>query len=142
MASCKSSSSRPRIPVQIGRCWSCEQNSGGAGFFKSGYSKGVVGCGSGVKRERRWAMVARGRGLNVNGFGVKCGSGGDEDKKFVEVLREAQPYIHLHRGSTFVVALSSEVIAGCRGLDTILKVFRYSFAFLLFNVLLGVKYQS
>ncbi|ESR39344.1 putative amino-acid acetyltransferase NAGS2 [Citrus sinensis] len=60
------------------------------------------------------------------GSGAAAGGGersygiSPEDERFVEVLREAQPYIFMHRGSTFVVVLSAEIIAdSC--LDTILK---------------------
>ncbi|XP_059624021.1 probable amino-acid acetyltransferase NAGS1, chloroplastic isoform X2 [Cornus florida] len=35
---------------------------------------------------------------------------GDEKEGFVKMMREAQPYFHLHRGSTFVVILSAEII--------------------------------
>lgn len=61
------------------------------------------------------------------GSGAAAGGGersygiSPEDERFVEVLREAQPYIFMHRGSTFVVVLSAEIIAdSC--LDAILKV--------------------
>eukprot|EP00258_Populus_trichocarpa_P045182 XP_024461201.1 probable amino-acid acetyltransferase NAGS2, chloroplastic isoform X2 [Populus trichocarpa] len=79
-------------------------------------------------------MLSHGLKLKRNVFGVargcncKCISGTEalhysiteSEKKFVEILREAQPYIYLHRGSTFVVILSGEVIDG-PFLDTILK---------------------
>ncbi|KAH8503846.1 hypothetical protein H0E87_014913 [Populus deltoides] len=79
-------------------------------------------------------MLSHGLKLKRNVFGVargcncKCISGtealhyniSEHEKKFVEILREAQPYIYLHRGSTFVVILSGEVIDG-PFLDTILK---------------------
>ncbi|KAI5581248.1 hypothetical protein BDE02_07G004800 [Populus trichocarpa] len=79
-------------------------------------------------------MLSHGLKLKRNVFGVargcncKCISGtealhyniSESEKKFVEILREAQPYIYLHRGSTFVVILSGEVIDG-PFLDTILK---------------------
>lgn len=47
-----------------------------------------------------------------------CGGGGgggrvflaEENEKFVKMMREAQPYFLAHRGSTFVVLLSAEVI--------------------------------
>lgn len=46
-----------------------------------------------------------------------CGGGGggrvflaEENEKFVKMMREAQPYFLAHRGCTFVVLLSAEVI--------------------------------
>ena len=45
----------------------------------------------------------------------------EEEKNFVEILREAQPCINLLKDSTFVVMLSGEVIES-PFLDTILKV--------------------
>ncbi|KAI6699379.1 hypothetical protein NL676_013703 [Syzygium grande] len=44
-----------------------------------------------------------------------------EQRTFVDGIREAQPYVHAHRGRTFIVILSGEIVAGgC--LDSILKV--------------------
>ncbi|KAJ6367329.1 hypothetical protein OIU77_003645 [Salix suchowensis] len=44
----------------------------------------------------------------------------EDEKKFVGILREAQPYIYLHRDRTFVVILSGLVIDG-PFLDAIIK---------------------
>ncbi|KAM0833448.1 hypothetical protein ACQ4PT_064255 [Festuca glaucescens] len=48
------------------------------------------------------------------------GSGVDAGEEFVGFFREAWPYIRGHRGSTFVVVLSSEVVSGPH-LDRILQ---------------------
>lgn len=45
----------------------------------------------------------------------------EEDQNFVSVLREAQPYISIHRDSIFVLLISAEIIASPH-LDYILKV--------------------
>ncbi|PON66780.1 hypothetical protein PanWU01x14_108170 [Parasponia andersonii] len=66
-------------------------------------------CGGG---RRRWV------GKVSNGVN---GELEEEDKRFVEALREAQPYIFAHMDRTFVVVLSAEIVAG-PWLDTILKV--------------------
>lgn len=105
------------------------------------------GCGGwGVKSERvmvnlseLWLQKRKKRkGSPAPAIGDYGGPGGDrrrwvgevvngviadleEDKRFVEVLREAHPYIFAHVGRTFAVVLSAEIIASpC--LDTILKV--------------------
>lgn len=69
--------------------------------------------------------ASKSQGLVVKGGGVQGGESfyvvSEEDSRFVEVFREAQPYIFMHSGSTFVVVLSAEVVASpCLG--AILKV--------------------
>jgi amino-acid N-acetyltransferase len=49
------------------------------------------------------------------------GAEAEEGGRFVGWFREAWPYIRGHRGSTFVVVISGEVIAGPH-LDGILQV--------------------
>ncbi|XP_058006208.1 probable amino-acid acetyltransferase NAGS2, chloroplastic isoform X2 [Hevea brasiliensis] len=50
-----------------------------------------------------------------------CSTGiSQDDKTFLEVLREGQPHIFLHRGTTFVVVLSGELIDSSY-LDDLLK---------------------
>lgn len=56
----------------------------------------------------------------------------EEDRRFVAALREAQSYVYLHRGSTFVLLLSAEIVASSY-LDAILKVSQ----FLSFSKILG-----
>ncbi|KAF3439070.1 hypothetical protein FNV43_RR17345 [Rhamnella rubrinervis] len=62
----------------------------------------------------RMEMGKRRRGLVV---GVSEG----QDHKFVEALREAQPYISAYRDSTFVVVLHAGIVANFPCLDAILK---------------------
>ncbi|XP_044494070.1 probable amino-acid acetyltransferase NAGS1, chloroplastic isoform X2 [Mangifera indica] len=64
-------------------------------------------------RRKRQGMAVKGGGESF--YGVW-----EEYSGFVEVLREAQPYIFMHSGSTFVVLISAEVVASPY-LDTILK---------------------
>ncbi|KAM6564149.1 hypothetical protein CsatB_024147 [Cannabis sativa] len=80
----------------------------------------VIGGG-----RRRWVVVGSSNNNNSNnGYGVLGDheEGNDNsNKRFVEALREAQPYIFAHMGRTFVLVLSAEVVASpC--LDSILKV--------------------
>ncbi|XP_059456265.1 probable amino-acid acetyltransferase NAGS2, chloroplastic isoform X4 [Corylus avellana] len=44
----------------------------------------------------------------------------EEDMRFVDALREAQPYVYLHRGSTFIVVISGDLLA-TPFLDTLVK---------------------
>ncbi|KAK8544276.1 hypothetical protein V6N13_034638 [Hibiscus sabdariffa] len=44
----------------------------------------------------------------------------EEDMMFVQALREAQSYVFLHRGNTFVLLFSPEIVASPY-LDSILK---------------------
>ncbi|XP_062101794.1 probable amino-acid acetyltransferase NAGS2, chloroplastic isoform X2 [Humulus lupulus] len=74
--------------------------------------KGSLVIGGGGRR--RW-VVGSYNNNNNHGVGEL-----EEGKRFVEALREAQPYIFAHMDRTFVVVLSAEVVAApC--LDSILK---------------------
>jgi hypothetical protein len=50
----------------------------------------------------------------------------EEDIRFVEALREAQPYVYLHRGSIFVVVISGDLLATPSLLDILVKVLSLS----------------
>ncbi|KAF8664277.1 hypothetical protein HU200_054822 [Digitaria exilis] len=68
-------------------------------------------------RPRRVAVTRRWRGRGVRCCAVgSLGSGAaaavDPGEEFVAFFREAWPYIRGHRGSTFVVVISSEVMSG------------------------------
>ncbi|WVZ66512.1 hypothetical protein U9M48_015721 [Paspalum notatum var. saurae] len=75
-------------------------------------------------RPRRVAVTnrRRGRGVRCCAFSSSGGGGGRgvAGEEFVGFFREAWPYIRGHRGSTFVVVLSSEVVSGPH-LDRVLQ---------------------
>ncbi|CAN6219402.1 unnamed protein product [Urochloa humidicola] len=74
------------------------------------------GITSGRLRQVAVTRPWRGRGVRCCAVG-NSGSGGgaaavDSGEEFVAFFREAWPYIRGHRGSTFVVVISSEVMSG------------------------------
>ncbi|KAE7999733.1 hypothetical protein FH972_004138 [Carpinus fangiana] len=71
------------------------------------------------KRDPRCSVA---KGYKVEGQVVKQEEYyiSEEDKRYVNALQEAQPYVYLHRGSTFVVVISGELLANS-SLDTLLK---------------------
>ncbi|CAN6168610.1 unnamed protein product [Urochloa humidicola] len=74
------------------------------------------GISSGRLRQVAVTRPWRGRGVRCCAVG-NSGSGGgaatvDPGEEFVGFFREAWPYIRGHRGSTFVVVISSEVMSG------------------------------
>ncbi|KAL6277513.1 hypothetical protein ACE6H2_021114 [Prunus campanulata] len=72
------------------------------------------------ERRRRLMVVAKGYdGWEGHDF-QRCVFS-DEDEKFVEALREVQPYIFLHRGTTFVVVIAGEIVASPCLLDALLQ---------------------
>lgn len=77
--------------------------------------------------------------MAVKGGGESFYGVWEEYSGFVEVLREAQPYIFMHSGSTFVVLISAEVVASPY-LDTILKVALTTLT-LLVNIILFCYYN-
>ncbi|ONM59144.1 putative amino-acid acetyltransferase NAGS1 chloroplastic [Zea mays] len=80
----------------------------------------VLPSANGVSSESYWRVAAtrrwQGRGVRCCAAGFR-GGGADADaviasEDFVGFFREAWPYIRGHRGSTFVVVISSEVVCG------------------------------
>jgi amino-acid N-acetyltransferase len=71
---------------------------------------------------RRW----RGRGVRCCAAGSSGGGAGAvvPGEEFVGFFREAWPYIRGHRGSTFVVVISSEVVSGPH-FDRVLQVLEW-----------------
>ncbi|XP_062004870.1 probable amino-acid acetyltransferase NAGS1, chloroplastic isoform X3 [Rosa rugosa] len=59
------------------------------------------------KKSREKYLVAQGYGSESREAYVIS----DQDKRFVNALREVQPYIFLNRGRTFVVVVSGEIVA-------------------------------
>ncbi|XWS33481.1 hypothetical protein CRYUN_Cryun22dG0087000 [Craigia yunnanensis] len=107
--------------------WGSNKKSGFCSFTsvqRSMFNHGLRGM---VRKEMRRSVV-KGCQWNSNTNGeVKingsCGKFYDieeEDLRFVEVFREAQSCVYLHRGNTFVLLLSGEIVASPY-LDAILK---------------------
>ncbi|GMI68018.1 N-acetyl-l-glutamate synthase 2 [Hibiscus trionum] len=82
--------------------------------FKRGVFKFNQGVQGKVVRERMGARSV------TNGCFGKFDDAAEEDMRFVEALREAQSYVYLHRGNTFVLLLSPQIVATSY-LDSILK---------------------
>ncbi|EOA28605.1 hypothetical protein CARUB_v10024825mg [Capsella rubella] len=77
-----------------------------------------------TKQQRRsWTInVNGGETRNHSSFGDTGGVVAKDEAELVAVLREAHPYVNLHRDSVFVVMLSAELLDSGSTLDGILKV--------------------
>ncbi|XP_054790194.1 probable amino-acid acetyltransferase NAGS2, chloroplastic, partial [Prosopis cineraria] len=117
MATCSSSSKPPVWQRSQRERWL----SGSLKFQAFNVAPRVKSCGFGGRPETRKKaaeFVVRGCRCDPNrGDGYRAA---EEDQEFVKVLREAQPYISIHRNSIFVLVISAEIIAGPH-LDAILK---------------------
>ncbi|XP_039012492.1 probable amino-acid acetyltransferase NAGS2, chloroplastic isoform X3 [Hibiscus syriacus] len=76
--------------------------------------------GKGARKKIGPISVTNGEVKIINGCLGKFRDAAEEDMRFVEALREAQSYVYLHRGNTFVLLLSAEIVASPY-LDSILK---------------------
>lgn len=65
-------------------------------------------------------MEAQGFGWEGHDLGAYVIS--EEDIRFVEALREVQPYVFLNRGRTFVVAIAGEIVDIPIYFDALLQV--------------------
>ncbi|GLT75386.1 hypothetical protein SLA2020_471170 [Shorea laevis] len=100
----------------------CSWDQGKSSSFSYGYRANISGVNGLRNNGKRWRVSGCGwdDGGEVRIDGCENYDVSDDDRKFVEVLREAHPYIQLHRGSTFVVVLSGEIVASPR-LGSLLK---------------------
>ncbi|KAG7567346.1 Acetylglutamate kinase-like superfamily [Arabidopsis thaliana x Arabidopsis arenosa] len=122
MASCRS---RPPCVGTLSR-GEVSENSG----FRS-RPPGSWGCpkkmrqnhvSSSTRQQRRsWTNTNSGERKSHSYFGDSGGFVAADEAELVAVLREAHPYVNLHRDSKFVVMLSAELLDSGSTLDGILK---------------------
>lgn len=80
----------------------------------------VCNSESKARKTKRECLVARGCGRPSEARNGGCGNS-EEKEEYVKWVRGAHPYIHVHRGSTFVVMISGEVVDS-HGFHSLLKV--------------------
>ncbi|OMP01801.1 hypothetical protein COLO4_11586 [Corchorus olitorius] len=101
---------------------SCRRNESSSSFCSFSSFRGGLSYAGRLLRERKRSSAVKGINGEAKINGNKFYDVSEEDLRFVEVFREAQTYIRLHRGSTFVLLLSAEIVATPNYLDTILQV--------------------
>lgn len=89
-----------------------------SGRIKKGYLglAAVKGC--------KWEEVKttdQAQKIGANGNNNDAHKVSEEDSRFIEEFRDAYPYVFSHRGRTFVVVISAEIVASPR-LHALLKV--------------------
>lgn len=97
----------------------------------------------GFSRDQKHHLIGSLRCCIEGGAGVDAGACASTGGTLVEAMREAQPYCVAHRGSTFVVVLSTQIIDSPH-LSSILEVcvsHFISFHFLCFILLLFIYFN-
>ncbi|KAK8652917.1 hypothetical protein V6N13_126940 [Hibiscus sabdariffa] len=100
-------------------CGWCHQKRSFMSFKRSVLIKqDLQGMAVPVRKQIGWVSNGHGQVKKMNGHGHDPA---EEDMRLVEALREAQSYVFLHRGNTFVLLLSADIVASPY-LDSILKL--------------------
>lgn len=124
MATSCSSYSIPLKSIQKGELFSSRDKLRSSGREKPRLKfhfrprKPLDGCNAGILQ--RSVVKCNVFSDTENGGGLDDTYGAVDDKQFVRWFREAWPYLWAHRGATFIVIISGEIISG-PFLDPLLK---------------------